>query len=321
LNNGNGISALVRVQEVAPFIPTFERPAGWTPPANTPVPVDFVPPAGSGIALVVPPEVVVPPDVALLPAFAPVQPAPSPSPTPVAPGGGGGGEPPAPTFTVTNTAGTLNFGGDATGAITFTIEADKVIAVRGGITRELAVDTSTLTGSNVPAGTNVVVAAGTLVLTAAQAQGRSITGTGNLTLTGQSTIAQVLGIDFGGVDGVVTYSITDSAAAILAQIASDFTNHTTVIENAVAVATNDAAPVELLMVDALTLSNAVAKGNAGITITNGYSINDTAASILNAFSADDSVINNATAITATGTADRDAFDFNDNRMPATCSSN
>ena len=39
LSNGNGIGALVRVQEVAPFIPAFERPTGWVPPANTPIPV------------------------------------------------------------------------------------------------------------------------------------------------------------------------------------------------------------------------------------------------------------------------------------------
>jgi|TARA_R100000306_G_scaffold61015_1_gene62562 hypothetical protein len=32
LSNGNPLPALMRVESVAPFIPTFERPVGWTPP-------------------------------------------------------------------------------------------------------------------------------------------------------------------------------------------------------------------------------------------------------------------------------------------------
>lgn len=85
LTGGNPVQALIRVESVAPFLPTFERPAGWVPPANTPIPVDFVPPADSGIKLVVPPEVVVPDDVELPETFEPVE----PGPTPVPPGGGG----------------------------------------------------------------------------------------------------------------------------------------------------------------------------------------------------------------------------------------
>lgn len=65
LTNGLIEQALNRVKEVAPFIPSFERPAGWTPPANTPIPVDFVPPEGSGVKLVIPAEVVVPDGVEL----------------------------------------------------------------------------------------------------------------------------------------------------------------------------------------------------------------------------------------------------------------
>lgn len=87
LTNGLIEQALNRVKEVAPFIPSFERPAGWTPPANTPIPVDFVPPAGSGVKLVIPAEVVVPDSVELPDTIFDL---------PVVPGGtGGAGSPPA----------------------------------------------------------------------------------------------------------------------------------------------------------------------------------------------------------------------------------
>jgi len=79
LSNGNVIQALGRMESVAPFLPTFERPTGWTPPANTPIPADFVPPADSNLRLQVPQEVNVPDDVNLPPVF---QPTPEPSPAP-----------------------------------------------------------------------------------------------------------------------------------------------------------------------------------------------------------------------------------------------
>ncbi|NLY27523.1 MAG: hypothetical protein GX049_08245 [Alcaligenaceae bacterium] len=56
LTNGNPAQALARAESVAPFLPAFERPAGWTPPASTPIPIDFTPPAGSNIKLVIPPK-------------------------------------------------------------------------------------------------------------------------------------------------------------------------------------------------------------------------------------------------------------------------
>lgn len=80
---------LARVENVAPFIPGFERPAGWAPAANTPIPVDFVPPAGSSLQLVVPPDVTVPADTVLPPTFNPVIPPPTP-------GGGGPTNQPIP---------------------------------------------------------------------------------------------------------------------------------------------------------------------------------------------------------------------------------
>lgn len=60
---GNPFDALARVAEVAPFLPSFEPPAGWEPPADTPIPVDFVPVEGE--KLVIPPSVEVPVDVEL----------------------------------------------------------------------------------------------------------------------------------------------------------------------------------------------------------------------------------------------------------------
>lgn len=75
LEQGKASEALARVAEVAPFLPDFQAPEGWTPPADTPVPVDFTPPAG--IQLVVPASVKVPDSVTLPPHFstAPTTPA------------------------------------------------------------------------------------------------------------------------------------------------------------------------------------------------------------------------------------------------------
>ena len=70
-------AALGRVNAVAPFVPGFERPQGWVPAADTPIPLDFVPPAGT--LLVVPPEITVPEGVTLPDTFE------------QKPGGGGGG--------------------------------------------------------------------------------------------------------------------------------------------------------------------------------------------------------------------------------------
>ncbi len=170
LTNGDVHSALGRVESVAPFVPTFERPAGWTPPANTPIPVDFVPPGGSGISLVVPPEVLIQPGISLPPEVftnpapqppapqppapqppapqppapqppAPQPPAPQPpAPQPPAP------QPPAPTFTVTNTEGVVTFGGTVTGDITFTLTSEgEATFVRGGLTATTKLNVNDIT--------------------------------------------------------------------------------------------------------------------------------------------------------------------------------
>lgn len=76
----DALAALARVAEVAPFIPSFEPPAGWTPPADLPIPTDFVP--RDGEKLKVPPTVKVPDGVKLPDAFEPVEPGPQPEPEP-----------------------------------------------------------------------------------------------------------------------------------------------------------------------------------------------------------------------------------------------
>lgn len=89
-NAGSPMEALARIAEVAPFLPSFEPPAGWEPPANTPIPTNFVPVDGE--KLVIPPSVDVPDDVETPEdVFEPVEPGPGPQPepeepTPVLPG-------------------------------------------------------------------------------------------------------------------------------------------------------------------------------------------------------------------------------------------
>lgn len=96
INGGDLTQALVRVANVAPFVPTFERPTGWAPSSETPIPTGFVLPTDSNITLVIPSEVNVPAGVVLPSTFDPVTPT-----VPVTPGGGVGGGV-TPTFTVTN---------------------------------------------------------------------------------------------------------------------------------------------------------------------------------------------------------------------------
>lgn len=90
--------------------------------------------------------------------------------------GDGGSGSIGPTFSVTEEAGTLQFDGTATGAITFTLTDDTVTAERQGVTSELTTTTADLKGANLPADTEVKVESGTLTLTAAQANGRVIGG-------------------------------------------------------------------------------------------------------------------------------------------------
>lgn len=69
-------NALERIINVAPFLPTFEPPPGWEPPADTPVPTDFTPP--EGVKIVVPPTVTLPEDTELPEYIEPYSPEPEP---------------------------------------------------------------------------------------------------------------------------------------------------------------------------------------------------------------------------------------------------
>lgn len=164
LGNGNAVQALARVGAVAPFLPTFERPAAWTPPENTPIPLDFVPPANASITLVVPPEVVVPPAVTLPPVFQPVTPQPPTPPSgpvvPSAPVDDGGYVPPPVAFSVAlSGAGVVMFGGSATGDIMITGEnpapdtylPTELAFTRGGHTASARIAISAIADKGIPA--------------------------------------------------------------------------------------------------------------------------------------------------------------------------
>lgn len=161
LSSGDITGALQRVGEVAPFLPTFQPPVGWTPPSDTPIPLDFVPPVG--VQLVIPPTVVVPPDVVLPPVFMPPAP---PAPTP----GGGGG--PAGIFEATIEGNVITFvSANLSGDVTVTLQksGDNIIAnfSRGGVTDSVSVssgdwvsitlDTSAITGGSFKPGTHTVL--------------------------------------------------------------------------------------------------------------------------------------------------------------------
>lgn len=174
IDSGNFQDALERVQEVAPFLPGFQPPAGWAPPANTPIPTDFKPPAGT--KLVIPPSVAVPPDTELPDTFEPVAPAP-PFPTP---GGGGGGAPSEP-FKVTVESGVVTFA-DGSGDISFITSGTVATFSRGGVPAATTVDLGTAT--------KITVASGqTLAATAAQVTGMSVDGDGTVAISGlESTL-------------------------------------------------------------------------------------------------------------------------------------
>lgn len=134
ISSGNLQAALERVEEVAPFLPTFVPPPNWVPPADTPIPTDFIPPEGT--KLVIPPSVVVPDDQELPDTFEPVSP---PEPEPIPGGGGGGGGIPKPTFTVSaDDDGNLVFGGTAAGQIKFIASENGGSFEREGVTANYA---------------------------------------------------------------------------------------------------------------------------------------------------------------------------------------
>src|SRR5690606_15003269 len=152
------------------FLPSFQPPAGWQAPADTPIPIDFIPPPGT--KLVIPPSVVVPSDTPLPdtfePAPAPAPPAPAPSPSPGGGGEGGdsGGGTGTPPFEAKVEGGVLSFA-HGSGEISFTLDGTEATFSRGSATSTTKIDFSTVT--------KITVAAGqTLTTTATQATGRTI---------------------------------------------------------------------------------------------------------------------------------------------------
>ncbi|WP_148040532.1 hypothetical protein [Marichromatium sp. AB32] len=145
--SGNAAAALARVNEVAPFLPAFTPPEGWTPAADTPIPVDFIP--TEGVRLQVPQGVEVPDDIELPDTFE--QPG-SPE-TPEEPGSGGG-TPPPPTFSVTESGTspniTLTFAGSATGDITVTENAGALTFTRDGHEASTKPDLTDLDDAGIP---------------------------------------------------------------------------------------------------------------------------------------------------------------------------
>ncbi|MBK1707687.1 hypothetical protein CKO17_01120 [Marichromatium gracile] len=145
--SGNAAAALARVNEVAPFLPAFTPPEGWTPAADTPIPVDFIP--TEGVRLQVPQGVEVPDDIELPDTFE--QPS---SPETPDESGSGGGTPSTPTFSVTESGTspniTLTFAGSATGDITVTENAGALTFTRDGHEASTKPDLTDLDDAGIP---------------------------------------------------------------------------------------------------------------------------------------------------------------------------
>lgn len=182
LSSGDITGALQRVGEVAPFLPTFQPPVGWTPPPDTPIPLDFVPPAGT--QLVIPPTVVVPPNVVLPPVFTPPAP---PAPTP---GGGGGAT--GPTFSVALDvdSGAYVFNGTASGNITMKVVGDQASFTRSGVEAAMK-----LTVSGAQTVQIALVQNDALIANGVELDGLDIRfiGSGNVDITGVEMGSAVIG--------------------------------------------------------------------------------------------------------------------------------
>ena len=190
INQGGSVfDVLNRVAEVAPFLPSFQPPPGWTPAANTPIPVDFVPPQGT--TLVIPPSVEVPPGTELPGTFvpppsppAPPPPAPPTPPAPPAPDPGPGE--PAPDFFVhvSEVGGetTVSFSGSATGNIALTVDdAGRAVFTRQTVsaTEIVQFDADDLVNIHLAATDKVVVSGSDL-----DSLNVNFTGTGTVDITG-----------------------------------------------------------------------------------------------------------------------------------------
>lgn len=133
VERGDLQGALERMEDVAPFLPSFEPPAGWEPAPDTPIPLDFTPPDGT--KLVIPPSVIVPDDIELPDdIFEPVEPGPEPDPQPEPqpdPGPPDDSPDTSPLIVKQNAQGVVTFGGTGSGEIVMVVtDADEAIFMR-----------------------------------------------------------------------------------------------------------------------------------------------------------------------------------------------
>lgn len=281
LASGHLQAALERMEDVAPFLPTFQPPAGWEPPANTPIPVDFTPPPGT--QLVIPPSVIVPDDVELPDSFAPVTP-PTPTPTPPTPpaptpGGGGGGG--GATFGVTIEADVLTFENAGTAAtITMTVAGDPAIAaftLTGGGTDTAAV--SAFTTILVPEGGKLVSSLANLLSVTVNGDYELTDGVvnlGTLTLDAvKGALAAANGIIAGSTNEPkpvldATYIISDTADAIAEEMNKSGNGEGTILGDANAIiASGTDDPDKISIGASTTLSVYGFGGDDEITLKNG----------------------------------------------------
>ncbi|NLY28530.1 MAG: calcium-binding protein, partial [Alcaligenaceae bacterium] len=272
----NHLDAWERVKLIAPFVPTFERPAGWTPPADTPIPVDFRPPAGSDFKLVVPPEVTVPAGVTLSEqVFVPgngTTPTPTPNPTPApnpeapAQGNEGGGAispgSNTPAFTPSNNNGTWTLP-STNGDVSLSINGTNyILTPTNG--EPFTIPAGSLNTLVVPAairltGTTDVLKNGTAI------DGAVTVSNAPVSISDANTIS-------GKTSGVVTATLAGNSLASLVH------NDTGIKEsnNAYTVTVNDAENAALNATDLASLGG---KTTGTVTVTNAVNISGTAADV------------------------------------------
>ncbi len=128
-------------------------------------------------------------------------------------GGGGGG---SPTFTVTQSAGVVTFGGTATGTITLTVDGNNVATFsRGGVTATTTVDLDLIT--------KITVASGqTLSATAVQLSGRTVDGAGTVAVT---NLQGKMDADLSGLTAGTVTAAVDTTGSTIQEPSLIFTGH------------------------------------------------------------------------------------------------
>ncbi len=281
LANGDFAQAWARVAVVSPFMPGFERPAGWVPSANAPIPVDFRAPAGSGLKLIVPPEVIVPDGVILSDQVFLLDNKPTP--------GGGGST--GPTFTVVPDQDGVLIVSSGNGNVTitesngnyvFTPANGNPVAIPKGDTKGIIVN-------------GVSVVAESAILNGIIANADAAIPPIDPAITGPVTISDMISATeantiAGKINGVVTATLEPGSLASFNGIEAG---------NNFTITLNDPAGTNMPATDLSALGG---KTTGPVTITNAVVIGGTAAEIAAALvtpdtrvSAPNSVVNISTA--------------------------